>query len=150
MTTSEDNEKLARRLTKEGFENENYDVIDEIIAEDYVLHDSSTPEPIRGPDGFRRMVEMGAGTVDGTIEIDQVLSTDDWVVTRWTQRGTHAAETAGIEPTNEEVTITGIVVSRVEDGKLVESWQEVNVLNMLTQIGAILEYLFSEEAPADD
>lgn len=150
MTTPKDNEKLVRRLTTEVWENENFDVIDELVAEDYVLHDSSLPEPVRGPDGYREMAEMGAGMVDGQIDIDQVITTDDLVVSRWTQKGTHTGEMAGIEPTNEEVTITGIDISRVEDGKLVESWQEVNMLNMLMQIGAIPEDLFSEEVPAGD
>lgn len=150
MTTSQENEKVVRRLTEEVWQNENFDVIDELVAEDYVLHDPSMPEEIRGPDGYREMAEMGAGIVDGEIEIDQMISTDDLVVSRWTQRGTHTGEIAGVEPTNEEVTITGIDISRVEDGKLVESWQEVNLLNMLMTIGAIPEDLFSEEMPASD
>lgn len=149
MTTSEENEELVRRLTEEVWQNENFDVIDELVAEDYVLHDPSMPEEIRGPDGYREMAEMGAGIVDGSISIDQMISTDDMVVSRWTQQGTHTGEMAGVEPTNEEVTITGIDISRIEDGKLAESWQEVNMLNMLMTIGAIPEDLFSEEMPAE-
>lgn len=149
-TKAEDNERVVRRLVEEVWEKGNLDVIDELVAEEYVLHDPSMPEPVRGPDGYREMAEMGADIVDGRIEFDQVISTDDWVVSRWTQRGTHTGEMAGIEPTNEEVTITGIDISRVEDGKLAESWQEVNMLNMLMGIGAIPEDLFSPEMPADD
>lgn len=92
MTTAEDNEKLHRRITEEVWEKQNFDLIDELVAEDFVLHDSSMPEPIRGPDGYREMAELGADTVDGSIEIDQLLSMDDWVVARWTQTGTHVGE----------------------------------------------------------
>ena len=150
MTTEEDNEEVIRRINTEVWENGNFDVIDELVAEDYVLHDSSMPEEIHGPDGYREMAEMGADTVDGDIEVDLVISTDDWVVSRWTMRGTHTGEIAGVEPTNEEVTMTGIDISRVENGKLAESWQEVNMLNMLMTIGAIPEDLFSGEMPASD
>lgn len=150
MTTAEDNEQVVKRLNEEVWDKGNFDVVDELVDEDYVLHDPSMPEPVRGPDGYREMAEMGAGVVDGPIEAEQVISTGDWVVTRWTQRGTHTGEMAGIEPTDEEVTITGIDVSRVEDGKLVESWQEVNLLPMLVQIGAIPDDLFAQELPADD
>ena len=148
MTTPRENEEIVRRLNTEVWESRNFDVIDELVAEDYVLHDSSMPEPVRGPDGYREMAEMGAGVIDGDIEADQVISTGDWVVSRWTQRGTHAGEMAGVEPTNQEVEITGIDISRIEDGKLAESWQEVNVLNMLMEIGAIPKDLFSPQAPA--
>ncbi|WP_227374544.1 ester cyclase [Haladaptatus halobius] len=150
MTTTQDNEKLHRRITEEVWEDHNFDVIDELVADDYVLHDPSMPEPVRGPEGYREMAEMGAGTVDGPIEMDQLISTDDFVIARWTQRGPHVGEVAGIEPTNEEVTVTGIDINRFEDGKLAETWSEVNLLNMLMQIGAIPEDLFSDAPPADD
>ncbi|QLG60665.1 ester cyclase [Halorarum salinum] len=149
-TRADDNERVVRRLNEEVWEKGNFDVIDELVADDYVLHDSSMPEPVRGPDGYREMAEMGAGVVDGRIEAEQVISTGDWVVTRWTMRGTHTGEMAGVEPTNEEVTMTGIDISRVEDGELAESWQEVNMLPMLMQIGAVPDDLFAEEMPADD
>ncbi|WP_227353589.1 ester cyclase [Haladaptatus salinisoli] len=150
MTTTQDNEKLHRRITEEVWEKHDFDVIDELVADDYALHDPSMPEPVRGPEGYREMAEMGAGTVDGPIEIDQLISTDDYVVARWTQRGAHTGEMAGIEPTNEEVTVTGIDINRFEDGKLAETWSEVNILGMLMQIGAVPEDLFSDAPPADD
>ena len=56
---------------------------------------------------------------------------------RWTQRGTHIGKMMGIEPTNEEVTITGISISRFEDGKIAEEWQVVNILGMLMQLGVV-------------
>jgi predicted ester cyclase len=91
------------------------------------------------------MAEQGAGMIDGPIEVDQVIATDDWVVGHWTQRGTHVGAVMGIEPTNETVTTTGISISRFEDGKLIETWQEVNILGMLMQIGAMPDNLSDAE-----
>ena len=150
MTTPEENERISRRLTEAVFEQQNYDVIDELVDEDFVLHDPSMPEPVRGPDGYREMAEMGADIVDGPVEIDQLLAADDWVVSRWTQTGTHVGKMGNVEPTNEEVTITGIDINRFEDGKLAETWSEVNLLNMLVQVGAVPDDLFSEEPQAAD
>ncbi|WP_158056711.1 ester cyclase [Halorussus halophilus] len=150
MTTTENNEQISRRLTEEVFEQKNYDVIDELVAEDFVLHDPSMPEPVRGREDYREMAEMGASIVDGRIEIDQLIAADDWVVSRWTQTGTHVGKMGNIEPTNEEVTITGIDINRFEDGKLAETWSEVNLLNMLMQVGAVPEDLFSPEPSAAD
>lgn len=83
MTTAEDDMAIARRTYEEVRQNENYDVIDEPVAEDYVLYDPSTSEDAEWPserDGFR--------------------------------------EVAGIDPTAEAVTITGIEIDRFEDGTL--------------------------------
>jgi predicted ester cyclase len=153
MTTQETNEELARRLTEEVWQKHNYDVIDELVAEDYVLHDPSMPEDAEWPggrEGYRMMAEEGSKIIDGTLEIDHLLSTGDYVVSRWTQRGIHVGKMGTIEPTNEEVTITGIEIDRFEDGELVETWQEVNLLPMLMQLGVVPEDIFTPEAPAAD
>lgn len=137
MATAAENEEISRRLTEGVFGERNFDLIDELVAEDYVLHDPDMPEPVRGREGYREMAEGGTSMIDGLIEIDQTISLDDWVVSRWTQRGTHVGEMMGIEPTNEEVTVTGIDINRFEDGKLAETWHEVNILGMLMQIGSV-------------
>jgi predicted ester cyclase len=145
MATAAENEQISRRLTEGVFGERDFDLIDEHVAEDYVLHDPDMPDPVRGREGYREMAEGGASMIDGSIEIDQAISMDDWVVSRWTQRGTHVGEMMGIEPTNEEVTVTGIDISRFEDGKLAETWHEVNILGMLMQIGALPEDLSPAE-----
>ncbi|WP_408958217.1 ester cyclase [Natrinema sp. 74] len=149
MSTQEDTETIARRIFEEIWQNHDYDVIDELIAEEYVLHDPSMPEAAEQPtgrDGYRQMAEMGAEIIDGSLEIEQIVPAGDHVVVRWKQTGTHVGEMEGIEPTNEEVTVTGIEIDRFEDGQLVETWQEVGMLPMLTKIGVISEDLFSPEA----
>lgn len=150
MTTPKQNERATRRLFEAVFVEHDYDAIDDLVAEDYVLHDPSLPEPVHGVDGFREMAEMGATVVDGTIEIDQLLAFDDYVVARWTQTGTHVGRMGQIEPTNQTVTITGIEIDRFEDGKLAETWGEVNLLNMLVQIGEVSPDLFAPPVPAGD
>lgn len=153
MTTAENNEAIARRIFEEVWQNHNYDVIDELVGENYVLHDPSIPEGTEWPsgrEGYRMMAEMGAEVIDGSLDLEQLISAEDYVVSRWKQTGTHVGRMGSIEPTNEEVTITGIEIDRFEDGKLAETWQEVNMLPMLVQVGAVPADLFSPEAPADD
>lgn len=140
-TTTEANEQLTQRLNEEVWEHHNFDAIDELVAEDYVLHDQSMPEPMRGREVYREMAEMGAGIIDGPLVTEQLISTDDFVIGRWSQTGEHVGEMMGIEPTHEEVTVTGIDINRFEDGKLAETWQEVNILGMLMQIGALPDEL---------
>lgn len=140
-TTTTENEQLTQRLNEEVWEKHNFDIIDELVAEDYVLHDESMPEPLRGRETYREMAEMGADVIDGPIETHQLISTDDYVIGRWSQTGEHVGEMMGIEPTNKEITVTGIDINRFEDGKLAETWQEVNVFGMLMQLDALPDEL---------
>ncbi len=152
MSTIDQNESIARRIFEEIWQQHNLDVIDELVAEEYVLHDPSMPEldwP-NGREGYRQMAEMGSEMLDGDIELEQLIPAGEYVTVRWSQTGTHVGQMGSIEPTNEEVTVTGIEIDRFEDGLLVETWQEVNLLPMLIQIGEVPMDLFSTEVPADD
>jgi predicted ester cyclase len=67
-----------------------------------------------------------------------MIGEDDKVVNRWTLHVTHTGEFRGIPATGKRITITGIGIFRFsEDGKVVESWDSLDQLGMLKQLGAL-------------
>ena len=74
---------------------------------------------------------------DVQLTIEDQIAEGDKVVTRWRARGTHKGNFQGIAPTDMEVVITGIIISRMEGGRDVESWEEVNLLGLMQQLGAL-------------
>jgi predicted ester cyclase len=59
-------------------------------------------------------------------------------VTRWTMRGTHQGEFRGLAPSGKRITVIGIGIFRFsEEGKVVESWDNVDQLGMIQRLGAI-------------
>jgi predicted ester cyclase len=76
---------------------------------------------------------------DMEIEVDLLLAEDDLVVGRWTATATHQGPMMGIPPSGRPITITGIDIQRVADGKIVEVWHQEDILGMLQQIGALPE-----------
>jgi steroid delta-isomerase-like uncharacterized protein len=112
-------------------------VIDELVAPDYVGHDPSQPE-LHGPEGVKGFVTTYLSAFpDGRITIDEQLAEGDLVGSRWTGRGTHQGDLMGIPPTGKQVTVSGITVSRLKDGKVVEEWSNWDTLGMLQQLGAV-------------
>ncbi|HEX2427039.1 MAG TPA: ester cyclase [Gaiellaceae bacterium] len=132
-----DAKKIVRLLFEEPWKG-NMDVVDEYIAPGFVGHDPSEPEPIRGPQGFKAQIEKYlAAFPDARFTIDDQFAEGDRVATRWTARGTHQGELAGISATGKEVTVTGLTFSRFEGGKIVEDWLIWDTLGMLVQLGAV-------------
>jgi predicted ester cyclase len=132
-----DAKEIVRRLFEEPWKG-GWDVIEEFVSPDFVGHDPSEPEPIRGPAGMRANIEKYlAGFPGGGITVDDQIAEGDKIATRWTGRGTHAGEIAGIAPTGKEVTISGLTISRLEGGMLVEQWSTWDTLGMLVQLGAV-------------
>ncbi len=134
-----DAKALVRRVAEEPWKG-NWDVIDELLAESYVGHDPSQPEPIRGPEGLKANLRQYVDAFsDARITVDEQFAEGDRVATRWTARGTHSGEIAGISPTGKEVTVAGMTFSRLEGGLIVEEWVNWDALGMLVQLGAIPE-----------
>lgn len=134
----EENKATVRKFIKEVFEGGNLDLIEDLFAPDYVLHDPVLPEEVRGPEGIERYVSMyRAAYPDTSFTIEDQLAEGDEVVTRWTGRGTHRGELMGIPPTGKGVTVTGIEVDRVSDGKMRETWVNYDALGMMQQLGVV-------------
>lgn len=134
MTDAKD---IVRQILEEPW-NGNWDVIDEFVAESYIGHDPSQPEPLRGPAGLKANLQQYIDGFEGArITVDEQFGEGDRVATRWTGRGTHTGEIAGIAATGKDVTVSGLTFSRLEGGKVVEEWTNWDTLGMLVQIGAV-------------
>jgi steroid delta-isomerase-like uncharacterized protein len=132
-----DAKKIIQQLLEEPWKG-NWDVIDTYVAPGFIGHDPAEPQPIRGPEGFKANVQKYIdGFADARITIDDQIAEGDKVATRWTGRGTHTGDIAGIAPTGKEITVTGITIARIEGGKLIEDHTTWDTFGMLVQLGAI-------------
>jgi steroid delta-isomerase-like uncharacterized protein len=145
--SAEENKALVRRSFEEVFNQGNLDAIEEIFASDYVLHDPTSPEEIRGIEGMRQYVSMyRTAFPDLQQTIEDQIAEGEKVATRLTGRGTHQGELMGFPPTGNRVEAVGIVINRISGGKIAESWANYDALGMMQQIGAVPEPGQSEEA----
>ena len=135
--STEDKNKAAKRRYIEAFNARNLAVFNELFAADYVAHVPGFPE-VRGPQALKDVV---GGTLvalpDAQITIEDMLADEDKVVTRWTLRGTQHGEFMGVAPTRKEVIVTGIIVDRFVNGKVVEAWENLDLHGLMQQLGAI-------------
>ena len=81
---SEENKAAIRRLIEEGFNEDNVEVINELIAQDVVNH-SAVPEHKHGIEGFRHINRwVRAAFSDIRYEIDDMIAEGDMVACRLT------------------------------------------------------------------
>jgi predicted ester cyclase len=85
----------------------------------------------------RRGGSSGAAFPDMRITVENQLAQDDLVATRWTSRGTQKGELMGIEPTGKAVTVSGVTISRLADGKLIEEFHNWDTFGLMQQLDAI-------------
>jgi predicted ester cyclase len=80
----------------------------------------------------------------GTNEIQ--IAEGDMVANRFVFHGIHRGEFMGISPTGREVTFEGLSIDRVVDDKIMESWVEWDLEDIVRQIGAVLRAEVSEQS----
>jgi steroid delta-isomerase-like uncharacterized protein len=134
----EENKAIVRRVNDEVWSEGRLDVIDKLIADDFVATVVGAPEQIRGPQGFREFVVMYRKAFpDLRITVDEQFAEGETVVTRWTATGTNEGELMGMPATGKQATTAGININRISGGKLVEGWGLFDQLGLLQQIGAV-------------
>jgi len=134
--SAHENKALARRGIEEVFGRGNLAVADEVYANDFVGH--SPPDEIKGHEAIKQFASMWRSAFpDLQFTIEDQIAEGDKVVTRWTARGTHEGELQGIAPTGKQVTMSGITVSRIAGGRIVEGWTNRDALGMLVQLGVV-------------
>jgi steroid delta-isomerase-like uncharacterized protein len=135
---SEENKAAARRFFA-LWEAGDLEGFDQVIAADAVDHDPQRPFPDeRGPEAAKKTAEMFlAAFPDTAYTIEQQVAEGDYVVTRWSARGTHDGELMGIPATGKTVEVTGIAIDRFSDGKIAESWGNWDTIGLLQQLGAV-------------
>jgi predicted ester cyclase len=74
---------------------------------------------------------------DINLSIDQQIAENDWVATCYTMKGTHSGSWMGIKPTGKAITVTGVNIDKLIDGKIVEHGGAANMFEGLLDIGAI-------------
>jgi steroid delta-isomerase-like uncharacterized protein len=145
---SQENKALTRRsweiVAKASLETLD-DALKEVYADDIVMHEPD--EDVWGIEGLTQFVSMIRSALPNLrIMLEDDIAEGDKVVSRWRAQGTHQGELMGIAPTGNEVAITGITIHRIEEGKIVEEWENWDALGLMQQIGAVPAPEQSEEA----
>ena len=131
---SETNKAIVRRLVDEAQSNSNFDVVDEILADDFIDH---TPFPGVPPTrlGVRMLFGgLRAAFPDLHVTIDEQVAEGNKVVTRKTFRGTHRGDFMGAPPTNRPIAWEVIDILTLRDGRIVEHRMVTDRLSLQQQL----------------
>jgi predicted ester cyclase len=128
---SEENKALVRRLIKE-VEKGDLDVIDEVLARDFVDHDL-LPDQEPDREGYKRgLIEDRAAFSNFNTTRENRAAEAPKVVTRLTWRGTHdRGPFMRMPPTGKKVEVTAIFIHRIAGGKVKDEWSASDTLERL-------------------
>jgi steroid delta-isomerase-like uncharacterized protein len=117
--------QTVRRLMDDVWNGGHFELLAELVADCYVGH-----LPIGdhyGPQGLR--IDVAAyrtALPDLVVTLDDLLTAGDQVARRYTLCGTHRQPFMGVPASGHLVELHGIAIDRLADGKLIESWIQID------------------------
>lgn len=133
--SAERNKAILRQLT-DAVNSGDMSVVNELVAENYVLHTSGGQEI--GIEGYKQYLERIRNIYpDFHLTIEDMIAEGDKVAHRFTWRGRHRGGFQGIDPAGKPVTVKAIAVSRFADDKIAEEWTIHDRLGLYQQLEVV-------------
>jgi predicted ester cyclase len=126
MTELDNNKSLVRRYYEEILNGRQIQVVDDLIDPGFVnyLSDGNRIDLEIYKQALRTTLSV---LLDLHVTIEDQIAEGDKVVTRLKATGTPQTDYAGIKPTGKPITVTAIHIHRVQNGKLMELWEAINL-----------------------
>jgi steroid delta-isomerase-like uncharacterized protein len=135
--STEENKSLIRRYMEEALNKGNVGIADQLFTPTFVFHFPGSPGPMDREGWKQTSAVFQSAFPNQHTTTDDLVAENDKLAARFTFRGTHQGVFQSIPPTGKSVTMTGMAIWRVVDGKIAEHWVEFDALGLMQQLGVI-------------
>ena len=134
---TQDNSAIVRRFVDEVINQGKMGSAEEFVWEDVV---EQVPLPGQGP-GLEGLKDVLRGIRSAFPDIDfsikEQVCEGDKVVSRFEWTGTHKAEFMGVPATGRQVRVWGVVIDRLEAGRIKDTRILMGALGLMMQLAAL-------------
>lgn len=128
---------MIARFLEEVINQGRLECADDLVHRDFVELDP-LPGQRQGREGLKEIISsLLLAFPDMHWVIDESIAEGAKVVTRFTWTGTHRGVFLGIPATGRHVSVKGVVIDRLENGKMADSRILMDNLSLMQQLGVI-------------
>ena len=133
-----DNKSIVRRLYEEVWNKRKLEVLSELISASHALQDPIVSGSQVGPELYRRRVaELTRAFPDLHFTVDDTIAEGEKLVVCWTITGTHKGEFMEIPATGKKISLEGITIHLIKNGKILDSYARWDALSLMQQLGVM-------------
>ena len=129
------NKEFLIAYTEDFWNTQNLSAFEKYYSPDFIMHSAT------GDRNFEQYKALCQGYFtafpDLHITTEDMIAEGDQVAKRWIMTCTHKGEFMGIPGTGKPISVKGIEIFRIKDGRIVELWVSMDNLGMLKQLGVI-------------
>jgi steroid delta-isomerase-like uncharacterized protein len=134
----EQNKTIANREW-EAWSKGDFEAFKEVVAPEYVWYFPSGSTKPRSREEAIETMKIIHNVADATFSIEEMFAAGNRVIVRYIMRGVHRGEWQGIPATGKKIEVSGIMIHRIENGKVVEDREEFDMLGIYQQLGMELK-----------
>jgi len=135
--SAEENKAIVRRYLDEAWIKRNLNILDELMAPNYARYLPGQVTPLDREGQKQRIAGFHAAMPDLDFLIEDLFAEGDRVVFRVKISGTHTGPFMGVAPTGKPLIVTAIDIARLENGKIVDHWGQMDMAGLMRQLGLI-------------
>lgn len=132
---AQQNKQLLADFGAEVFGKKDLSNLHKYMHEGYIQHNPLVPQ---GSAGFKQFfADWFSAVPDWGYNLSKIVAEGDTVWVYGTYSGTQKGDWLGIPATNKSYSITAVDIFRIQDGKLAEHWDVIDVYGLFKQLGVI-------------
>lgn len=109
----------------------------DVLSSALVAHHPGLAGPLNRDALLQMIASFGKAFGKQEYTIEEQVAEGDTVATRVTWHATHSGSFQGMPPTGRRIAVGGIAISRIQNGKIVERWLNMDQMGMLRQLGLV-------------
>jgi len=131
------NKAVIQAFIEDVLNQRRLDRADDLVKENFIELDP-LPGQEQGREGLKAILRMlWSAFPDMYWIVSEMVAEGEKVVTRFVWTGSHRGAFLGIPATGRSVEVKGVVVDRLEDGKMADSRILMDTMGLMQQLGVV-------------
>lgn len=133
-----ENKVIIQRLYDEVWNKRKVELLHLLLSPSHALHGPIFPGSSIGPEAYKQtLIVFTSGFPDLRFTVEEMVAEDEKVVCYWTISGTQQGEFMGVPATGKKVSVDGITIHHIANGKIMDTYVSPDMWGMMHQLGVV-------------
>ena len=133
------NKDLVKRFYQEVWNERKAQCVEKYLSPSHALVDPNAADTKTGPEAYKEVLTRFMRAFSNLkFEVQDMVCEKDKVVASWMITGVHSGEYNGMAPTNKKLTVEGISIHQIADGKIMDTYSVWDTLGLMKKVGAVV------------
>lgn len=133
------NKSLVKKFYEEVWNERKAQCVEKYLSPSHALVDPNAADSLTGPEAYKRVVSRFMQAFSNLkFEVQEMVCEGDRVVASWMITGVHTGEYNGLEPTNKKISVEGISIHQIANGKIMDTYSVWDTLGLLKKVGGVV------------